>query len=270
MSVLVVDDNANRLATHKGFLEDLDEDLEVVTSNSTSEAKKIIANSPVFETVLLDINFDPSDINNLEGLHFCKHLRDIGYPAHRVVYSQFLKDDSGVAPELEGVFDDITIRELNYDDYRKLLNAGRTAYLKKLSNTRLQALEVLSLNGIEITKISALHDSLETQDIHLDDLYKEYTKSGYKVVVAVQDNKQAQLGAKFLLWSKLYNGGVYFEVHKVPEIYAYGDSEEEALEMLNDVIVGLYSDFSKSKSNGDLDSDNRVIFDFVKLLYETA
>ena len=265
-NALLVDDRPVRLDTHARFLEALN--IQSVKALDIGTANKLKVELPCFDFAIIDINFNPEFAGNKEGLDYARQLRAEGYPAYLAAYSAHYADNDPVMDEARNVFDTVMSGAPSVQDYKNIIASAREKKIGYLEQAALVQKEFIERGIGDVEKFIDMHDFHVENSKILSSEYLNYVKGGYSMKLVEPTYQGRIVGRDFLLWSKEYAEGVFLEVYKVPALFSYGENEKSALRMLNEVIVGMYS--NSAQVDLEASSDVSDVWAFVKRIYETV
>ncbi len=231
----VIEDNNKRLQIHEQNLKR--RGCHVVGYTSVDSGISGIATSPGFDLVISDLNFDPDDDSNDDGLKIADYLKNNKYPALSVVCSAKYRETDIIFEEAKKKFDTTLPHDGGVEQYTSIVDEANRRKNERIESS---SLFIAPNIGERSNKIRAVYEF--DSGNNLTDTTNSHFNDGYKLLIVEPIHSEIPCGNPFFLWANNDGNGWILEVFKCPYLYAHGLNLDEALENLNDLMVEYFKD----------------------------
>jgi len=235
INVLVVEDDPDRATIHKLAFGNYD--AQCILVETVGSAFEILRNYPGFELVLCDLNFGDRASPNVEGEKIGRWIKEQGYPSVSVLSTaQYAEKDVQYENALAYFDFEIPVSG-GADNYERVVLAARQRKRERLHHSKLSIdPSLIANNSGQLVKIHSLVAASS------NDFNKRYFENGYEIIAVQPISFGFTIGNPFFVWVREESEGTFLEVYGQPNLIAFGDSLEEAIEVLNDVLRTTYDD----------------------------
>ncbi len=262
--VLIVEDKKEKRELRSSWLKDLG--CKVVSAESTDEAVRRMRYCPNFDLVITDINFKRHDDQSAEaesdtsGIALGQWIADEGYPTVSAGYSGHFNEGTAADREAKRVFK-------NYAEKGRTtateLMALMKSWISMADAEKAKRLEEIKLRVVGLADLPSgkpvspdfnrvLTLKLSVEDGGNDTEKNEtLTSAGYtlEILEPISQNNR-KIGLPFLAWVNTQDREPSVEVFQQPLLYSSGNSLEEALEMLSDLMSSYFFDLKDDENLG--------------------
>jgi CheY-like chemotaxis protein/predicted RNase H-like HicB family nuclease len=236
--VLLVEDNVEarnsrtRLLRQAGCI--------VLPVDSPEEALRELWSSPMISTVITDINFGTEN-DDQSGVPMARYIRSKRKDVPIIGYSGVV-GESAFSEEDKSLFDALFPRiskmktwgerkqeiDTIADKAREYARVRRQSAFEKLEQLR-------SKHQIDLQELDAFRHLIPNEERFVEQILHEHE---YEALVLVRK----VVGRSLLVWTRAIEDGFEAEVFGVPELYAHGADQAEAIEFVGELMQLYFED----------------------------
>jgi CheY-like chemotaxis protein len=253
---LVVEDDEEALGTRLGLLEA--HGITALGARSAQDALREFRASPGVDIVVTDINLDPLRRKDTSGVALARAIRRVSRDVPIVGYSAAFSEGDLPAGDWE-VFDSyfpkgqsepgqITAR---VEDWRKKALEHRVA---RTSRAREELERLREKYPSVVSEFSTLRFLVPTRSAGLETATSQSVDellrlAGYRLRLIERggprpqlEDGEGRLSAPIMFWLKDVDDTVIAEAYGYPELYSYGENDDEAIRNVLLLMDGFYRD----------------------------
>jgi CheY-like chemotaxis protein len=250
--VLVVDDDPRNLNVRREQLEEWN--FDVVLADSEASALTQIEASPEMDAVLTDINFEEENLDDITGVELARTIQTRFADIPLFAYS--VKVDEGrLLDEAEGLF----VRSFpkgikTMEEVRDIAESIRDAALQRRRRRRTESEQRRAelMVSYPLEKIGAAETvrRLLPHARNAADIEASLKAAGYHLEL-VHSSVFLPSANPVLVWVKQLDGEAEAEVYGQSTLYAHGESGDEAMAKLVELMRLFAEDFGAGEGDAD-------------------
>lgn len=246
-TVVLLEDDEGVRDDRKSLLESTG--LRVVDVGDYDSAFECYSILPAVDLIVADLNLDPGDPRNRDGLKFAKLVRQTNKNLPMVAYSGRVKDGDITSGDLN-IFNDVQLRG---DLTVKKLKKSASEWADLATHYREKRVEAAHETLQELSQKQKAEDALKIVEGHKQGASIQETLDRLKIrskMILPGEAVVSLLGGikifkPLLIWLQTVDGGVIAEVNGYQDLYSWGESEDASVENLTTLLHDIYSDVDK-------------------------
>lgn len=228
---------------------------------------------PAIDLVLTDIHLKPKIRRDMSGLRVAKEIRRIDKKIPIVGYSAFFSEGDLPKHELK-IFDQYFPKGAGHDKiladvgvWKDLAEAYRTARSQWAASKLAEFRQQFPVGKSEFSLLRRLvpDQTADAEEDSIDDILR---KAGFRLRLIEPGTRRPRVDAgegkmisPVAVWLRTEAKAVVAEVYGYPELYSYGDDDEEAIRNILLLMDGFYEEFKRS---GDEEHELSIVTNRLK------
>jgi len=267
---LVVEDNEG---TRRSFSDLLRASgVTPVVAGDLKSAIREVKGSPGFHLILADINLDPTNPRDKSGIVLARHIRHLDKSIPIVGYSSAVAEGQLSQEELamftdyygKGAGSGAAQKTQRIEGWKTLAENYRAT---REQRAREQLRDLRERYPASQSEFSTLRFLIPTKSGSVEGGMTEelLRAAGYRIRIVERgalrpliDETSARIAAPIMFWLRDDADAMVAEVYGYPELYSYGENEEDAIQSVLLLMDGFFQDFRDEKQLSESYSTKRL------------